>query len=153
MWDSLLSGNIRVIGLASDDAHIHKAPFTSRIAIGGRGWNVVKTESLSRDNILAAIRKGHCYATTGVILDEYLVSKSGITIRIKPIGDEKTCIEFIGQGGRRLQRNYSHNAAYRFNGNETYVRCRITSTAGLHAWTQPVFLDKLESAIKWTSAP
>jgi hypothetical protein len=153
MWDSLLSGNMRVIGIASDDAHIHNAPFTSRIAIGGRGWNAVKTESLSRENVLSAIRKGHCYATTGVILDEYLVSPAEITIKVKAIGHEKICIEFIGQGGRRLQRNYSHKAAYSFTGNETYVRTRITSTAGLHAWTQPVFMDSLRAAVKWTSAP
>jgi len=152
IWDALLSNNIRIIGLASDDSHIHKAPFTSRIAIGGRGWNAVKAPSLTRENILKAIRLGHCYATTGIILADYKVSTNCIRVKVDVIDHEKHCIQFFGQGGRELQCRYESESEYRFTGNETYVRCRIAGTSGLWTWTQPVFLDELQSAIEWTSA-
>jgi hypothetical protein len=151
MWDALLSSNIRIIGLASDDAHTHTGPYSARIAIGGRGWNVVKAKSLTRENILAAITKGHFYATTGIILASYIVARDRIRVRVDVIDHEKTCIQFFGQGGRELQCEYESESEYFFDGNETYVRCRISSTAGLWAWTQPVFMDELDAAVDWTT--
>ncbi len=153
MWDKLLSAGYRIIGIANDDAHLHSGEYNTRAPIGGTGYNVVKAPSLTKENILQAIKLGHCYATTGVILANYQVFADHITIEVNVIKQEKTCIQFFGQDGIELQTEYASSSEYKFKGNEKYVRCRISSTAGVWCWTQPVFLDDIESAIEWTSQP
>ena len=71
---------------------------------------------------------------------------------IEPIAQERAVFQFFGAGGRELHHAVGHDARYRFRGDETYVRVRIGSTAGCWAWTQPVFLDDLAGAIRWTNA-
>jgi len=152
MWDAMLSNDIRVIGMASDDAHTYTAPYAPFLPIGGRGWNMIKAPALTQTDILRAIRHGHCYATTGVILKEYTVTNDRISVEIMVSRNrEKHCIQFFGQGGRELQLDYASRAEYCFRGDETYVRCRISSTMGNWAWTQPVFMDELQSQIEWTN--
>ena len=151
MWDNLLSENCRIFGVANDDAHVYMDNFTPRTPFGGRGWNVVKASSLTKENIIDGIRKGHFYASTGVVIDNYTVMREGINISIDLQHDERVTIDFFGQNGEVLQSTHSPSAEYKFSGNETYVRTRIGSTAGVWAWMQPVFLDDLEEAIEWTN--
>jgi hypothetical protein len=99
------------------------------------------------------VKKGHFYASTGVVIDEYRVTGDGIHISVTPQNDERTNIDFIGNNGKILHSVHSAEGEYKFSGDELYVRCRIGSTAGLWAWTQPVFLDDKEDAIEWTSLP
>ncbi len=150
MWDKLLSAGLRIIGIASDDAHLHEGVYHTRAAVGGTGYNMVKASSLTKENILSAIKQGHCYATTGIILSGYKVFADKIMIEVDVQQEEKTQIQFFGQDGVELQSEYGSVSEYRFNGDEKYVRCRIASTAGVWAWTQPVFMDDIRSAIEWT---
>ena len=150
MWDTLLSAGIRIIGIANDDAHWHVGPYSKRKSIGGLGWNMVKAPSLTEENILQAIKHGHCYATTGIILANYQVFEDRIAIEVDIQYQERVCIQFFGQNGVELQSEYDACSEYRFKGDEEYVRCRISSTAGVWGWTQPVFLDDLQTVIKWT---
>ncbi len=151
MWDALLSDGVRLIGMAADDAHRHSLPYSTRVPIGGSGWNMVKAPELTETHILQAIKQGHCYASTGVVLADYRVLADRISVQVKVHQQEKTCIQFFGRNGRELQTDYASQAEYQFAGDETYVRCRIASTAGVWAWTQPVFLDDLQRAIAWTA--
>jgi hypothetical protein len=113
---------------------------------------VVKAPALTLRHVLTALRQGHFYATTGVELDRYRVTADGISLRVRQQQQEQTVIQFFGVGGRELRRVIGLRAAYRFRGNERYVRARIASTGGFWAWTQPVFLDDLKAAIRWTNA-
>lgn len=152
LWDRLLTAGHRCFGLANDDAHDYYRPQAPRLPLGGLGYNVVQAPALSVRHVLEAIRCGRFYATTGVELAHYRVTRAGISLAVQRQQEEQTVIQFFGAGGRELRRVTGTRANYRFQGDEGYVRARIGSTAGYWAWTQPVFLDDLTDSIRWTAA-
>jgi hypothetical protein len=132
LWDSVLSApNGRIVyGIASDDNHYRKSNV-------GKGWIMVKAPALTKNDILENIRNGNFYATTGVILNDYQVIKSYITVDSQN-GDT---IIFIGKNGSILKTVSGTKATYQIKGNEYYVRVKITSSDGKMAWTQPVSVN------------
>lgn len=153
LWDELLTAGHRYFGLANDDAHEYFSPHRIRTSFGGRGFNVVKAPKLARKDIVEAVRHGHFYASTGVMLDDYRVTKRGLSLKLRRQQNERVVFQFFGSGGRELARVVGEEATYAFKGDEGYVRVRIGSTCGVWAWTQPVFLDDLTDAIRWTAKP
>jgi hypothetical protein len=153
LWDGLLSHGRRILGLATDDAHFHAGPYEAYRPCGGRGWICVKAKSAAVKDLVDAIRDGHFYASTGVVLEEYRVTSGTLRMTLGkpfPACTEVAAFEFFGGAdGRLLRCDLGQHAEYRFQGNETYVRCRIRTTAGTWAWTQPVWLDDV-SATAWT---
>jgi hypothetical protein len=145
IWDDVLSRGVTLWGVASDDTHELKsgtlAGSAGAGAVPGKGWIVVRAERLTVDNILRAIDKGDFYASTGVRLKDYTVEGQRITIRIDSDDRYQTRYRtlFIGKNGRMLQDSTTNPAVYSIQGNEGYVRARITDSNGNRAWTQPVF--------------
>jgi len=132
LWDSVLSapdGRI-VYAVASDDNHYKKANV-------GRGWIMVKSPALTKDDIKENIRNGNFYASTGVMLKDYRATKKQITID----SENGNLITFIGRNGSVLNTVSAGKATYNIKGNELYVRAKITNTDGKAAWTQPVFVN------------
>jgi DNA replication protein DnaC len=119
-----------VYGVASDDNHYSQ----SGVA---RGWIMVKSPALTKEDIEENIRKGNFYASTGVILNDYQVTKSYISVD----SQNGNSISFIGKNGSVLLTVIGKNANYKIKGNELYVRVKITNNAGKAAWTQPVFVN------------
>jgi hypothetical protein len=97
---------------------------------------MVKSPALTRDDIEENIRNGNFYASTGVVLKDYKVSKKQITVE----SDNGNLITFIGRNGSVLNTVNGGKATYRIKGNELYIRTKITNTDGKAAWTQPVFV-------------
>ena len=126
-WDGLLSNGRKVYGLANDDAHL-----SSDI---GHGWLMVRTSTLKADSIVAAIRKGDFYGSTGISLTDLKFENNKITVT----SANGTLIEFVGLNGTVLQRVQSSSAVYTFKGDEKYVRANITNSKGQKAWTQPMY--------------
>ena len=151
LWDTLLTAGHRYYGLANDDAHDYFVPPLPRSPMGGLGFNVVKVAKLTAESVAAAIGQGHFYASTGVMLSLYRVTGEGIAIAVQQQSAEHTVFQFFGEGGKELLHVFGGSACYKFSGSEKYVRVRVASTAGLWAWTQPVFLDDLGDAIRWTA--
>ncbi len=156
IWDRVLSAGVRMYGIAADDAHRHGSACDggrplNHLALGGRGWVVVKAAGLSRGAIRRALEVGHFYASTGVELATYRVTREAITIGVSLWSHEQVAAEFIGADGEVLSRVAGTDATYRFTGSETYVRARIADTGGCFAFTQPVFLDAIEDAAAWTA--
>ena len=96
------------------------------------------------------MNKGDFYASTGVVLDSYEASGTGIQIGLNDkthdlgwslpgANPQLYRTEFIGQDGKVLKLDESLTPSYSFTGKELYVRARITSSDGQLAWTQPVF--------------
>ena len=139
IWDNLLSLGTQVYGVAADDAH-HFATFGLKCANPGRGWIMVRVNELSQSEILEKMREGDFYASTGVELGDYSVSRSAIEISIEPVPGVRYVTEFIGLNGQALHEVKGRLAIYRFTGDSTeaYVRARITASDGSRAWTQPV---------------
>ncbi len=151
IWDKLLSANFRFKGIATDDAHLYHRNYDPRISIGGKGWIVVKSKNLVKKNILNAIINGCFYATTGIEILQYSVTKKQIRISIHPKGREKVTFEFFGNQGELLKQAFGESSEYTINGDENYIRIRMSSTSGTWAWTQPIFLDEIEKTIEWTN--
>ncbi len=142
VWDMLLTGGKRIYGIAVDDAHHFTGEFAANRANPGRGWVSVRASSLDAQSILTAMEEGRFYASNGVELDSIRVSGNTLTVTVHQRGDFKYTIDFIGKGGKVLQRSRARSATYRLKGNETYVRARVTDSMGEHAWVQPVFVRR-----------
>ena len=143
MWDAVLSSGNRVYGIAVDDAHVFKV-LGPNYSNPGRGWVNVKARELSTGAILEAIQKGRFYSSTGVLLDDVRWLADGLRIDIVPDdADEgdymKYTTDFIGKGGKLLERSFDNNPAYTLKPGEPYVRAKVTSSRGEAAWVQPVF--------------
>lgn len=151
LWDQLLTEDRRYYGLANDDAHEYYAPPHPRTPIGGIGFNVVRIPALTVSNVVKAIERGRFYASTGVILKKYRVTREGIELQLHRQNNERAVFQFFGEGGTVLKQVVGEKARYTFKKNEGYVRVRVGSTGGRWAWTQPVFLDDLDDVIRWTA--
>ena len=155
IWDEVLSAGRVMYATAVDDSH-HFYDFVSSRQAGsplsnpGKAWIMVRARELSVPALIEAMNAGDFYATTGVVLESYEATATGIRIalsdRTKDLGwslpganPELYRTEFIGKGGQVLKLDESLKPAFEFTGKELYVRARITSSDGQVAWTQPVF--------------
>ena len=137
IWDSLLTAGVLVYGVASDDAHRFQAPWSAGAARPGQGWVMVRASRLTADTIIGALERGDFYASTGVELEDVVVTDSAVTVRIKASGTTKYRVQFIGAGGRVLAEEVKSPAVYAIRGDERYVRVKVIDSNGKLAWTQP----------------
>ncbi|MBI5473296.1 MAG: PHP domain-containing protein [Ignavibacteriae bacterium] len=142
VWDMLLTRGKRIYGIAVDDAHHFKEEFAPDRSNPGRGWVVVRSRTLAPQEILSRMEAGQFYASTGVVLDDVIVTPTTVEIRIRKKGDFKFTTEFIGDGGKVLLRTGANPAIYTLGGSPTYVRARVMDSNGAVAWVQPTFVIK-----------
>jgi hypothetical protein len=137
MWDELLTGGQRLYGISVDDAHVFKRTGQA-FSNPGRGWVVVRAASLTPAAITDALEKGDFYSSSGVNLTDVQISPAEYRIEINARATEKFTTTFIGENGKVLATTHETIPAYKFTGNEKYVRARVDSSFGVSAWTQPV---------------
>ncbi len=142
IWDGILSEGVLMYGVASDDAHDYLGEFSQYKSNPGTGWIMVRADSLTPGAIVTAMEKGDFYATVGVQLKDIRVTSDEYVVEILPYRDVTYTTTFIGEGGKILQETHGSLAAYRFTGDELYVRARVFESSGKFACTQPVFLRK-----------
>jgi hypothetical protein len=171
MWDLALVARLHggagdgepLYGIATDDAHDHYA--ANAVSIPGRGWVMVRCDVVEPDAIIEAMRRGDCYASSGVFLDDIRVEEGRLIVDPAAVVDasaeETLTVEFIGTRvvdgepgkiGEVLSRveqplGSGEPVAYRFADDELYVRARLTSSRPHPrpyaegdremAWTQP----------------
>lgn len=161
LWDYVLSlrlgklGGPVLYGFATDDAHnYHKDQMTAN---PGRGWVMVRCDTLNADAITEAMSRGDFYATSGVVLEEIEATKASLTVKIVVEPGVGYTTKFIGtkEGGKPgvvLQETMGASATYTFGGDELYVRATVVSTKPhpngyektdlQSAWVQPVVVKK-----------
>ena len=164
-WDSLLSHGQLIYAVASDDMHDMETN-SAKDANPFRGWIMVKCSELSPKALNNAVEGGNFYATNSVILKTCNISKKKLSVEIDetatqneiknsagvPRIDEKGqigyLIEFVGNNGTVLSKNFGLKAEYKPKRSDKYVRARITycmktdkGFEKLFAWTQPVFVN------------
>ena len=138
VWDRILTSGRLMYGVAVDDAHHFKRPGDPLASGPGRGWVYVRADRLDARAIVEALERGDFYASTGVELAAYDVTRTSIALKVKPTTYSKYRIQFIGREGRVLAEQTDAAASYSFKGDEGYVRARILESNGYTAWTQPV---------------
>ncbi len=134
MLDRLLEQGHRYYALATDDAHIDG---TRADAL--RGWVHVKAEALEPEAILAALKAGHYYSSTGPrILDVQVSPGESITIRCTPASR----IMVTGSG---WQAEYTSGPGLieatlpLQNIKAPYCRVTVRDAHGGRAWTNPIY--------------
>jgi hypothetical protein len=161
MWDKInlayLERNQPLLyGLATDDSHNYHQ-FGSAYSNAGRGWIMVKTDSLTPSALVHAMERGSFYATTGVILDEVAVNGEDLTVSVAEQPDVAYKISFIGavKGNTEtsvLSEVAGPDATFKITEDLLFVRARVTSDKLQvnpfqendveTAWTQPVVYAK-----------
>lgn len=139
LWDRALTRGKLLYGVAADDEHTLTNPAG---ALPGRAWVMVRSASLEPNAISQALASGDFYASTGVTLQDYQVSRTAIALSL-PDNSSATTIDFIGRNGQLLQRSTGNSATYTFTGHEQYVRAKLSNSDGQSAWTQPVYTERL----------
>ena len=160
MWDLvnihyLDQGKPLLYGIATDDSH-HYHNFTADLSNTGRGWVMINSKKLETSSLIEAMEKGDFYASTGITIKKYVVTKNQIRVEVEPEQGVHYEILFLGykDGGEAveiLERIKDTKGSYTFQDNDFFVRVKITSDAlkesppntqeTKQAWTQP-FLVK-----------
>jgi hypothetical protein len=87
-------------------------------------------------DVLASLRAGRFYASSGLELSAY--EASGSELRLELAGDTAT-IELIGPGGAVLETVSGDRAQFKLGAVGAYARVRATASDERQLWTQPVF--------------
>jgi predicted metal-dependent phosphoesterase TrpH len=132
-WDQLLRQGVRVWGIAADDAH--RIPYQ-----GAKAWIVVDADRLSAEAILAGIRAGRFYASSGPHFQGFEVEAGSLKVWCSPAveirfltGDLNPALRLRGEG--------LTSAEYTPRPGDPYVRVEIVDAQMQSAWSQPFFLD------------
>jgi hypothetical protein len=97
---------------------------------------------LSAPEIVAAIKRGDFYSSTGVEIRDYNAGPGKIQVSVVPGTHVKYLVQFIGRDGQVLQATEGATAEYAVKGTEGYVRAKVTASNGQVAWMQPMMLTK-----------
>jgi hypothetical protein len=167
IWDAALAARLRddnddnargrvIYGIASDDSHAYTPDHHNlgNWALPGRAWIMVRASELSPDVILASMRCGDFYCTTGVVLRELKVHAGELCLSIEPMDDGVSfTTRFIastsdGAVGKVVGESRGLDACYTLRDDDLYVRAVVESDrphpnphrpgATMRAWTQPL---------------
>jgi hypothetical protein len=101
-WDIVNAHRIEdgypaIYGLATDDTHEYHR-FADGLSNPGHGWIVVRAESLTAEDLLAAMYRGDFYSSTGVELDDiqYMPENRRLNVKVAPRDDTRYTIRFVG---------------------------------------------------------
>lgn len=134
--DLLLRRGHRYSACATDDAHFN--PARADFAIG---WVWVKSESRTPDALLAALKDGHYYSSTGPqIFDIDMIPGEKLTVRCSPA--ERVFITGTGPMADSVYGPGICTAEFnlqRFRG--SYLRVTVRDRNGKTAWSNPIWLD------------
>ena len=137
-WDEVLQTGRKIYGFAVDDAHHHYGEHREDDILGS--FVMVKSKSLTPEDICDSIKKGAFYSSTGVLIRDLKIKDNKIEIEFSPSID----VDFIGYGssgerfsGKGIEIEY---AKYVIKGNEKYLRIEITDKNYKKAWTNPILL-------------
>lgn len=147
-----------MLGLATDDSHNYHQ-FGSQYSNAGRGWVMVRADSLTPAAIIHAMEAGDFYSTTGVILDEVSFHENALFVKVKPQVDVTYEIEFVGvseaqQKPAVITTVQGTEARFEVTQDYLFVRAKILSDKPKPnpfqegdfevAWTQPVTFQSTE---------
>ncbi|UCH02020.1 MAG: CehA/McbA family metallohydrolase [Candidatus Bathyarchaeota archaeon] len=141
-WDQLLSSGRKIYGFSGDDTHYYSYDVAG-------GWIVVKSSDLTRENIMAAIRKGEFYSSSGPNIVDLDVSRGTIKVTCDPA----KFINFVTMPtlGKRIDAKRKTplkscevkiKQDLFFGGNpKGYIRIELEDLMGKRCWLNPIFLD------------
>ena len=157
MWDLINIAYITdhkpiMYGLATDDAH-HYHIQGRTWSNAGRGWIVVRTNTLTPESIIAAMEAGAFYASTGVELKDFSFINNELYVDVKKKAGVSYTISFIGCRRGAIEPEElivveGSKGSFKITEDMLFVRAKVTSNKWPEnpseyelyesAWTQPV---------------
>jgi hypothetical protein len=169
MWDVIQvhrieRGDELFYGLAVDDSHNYHE-MSSENSNPGRGWIMVRADTLDAAAIILAMEAGDFYGSSGVTLEDVRFDGERLSVSIQPEDGVTYVTQFIGTRadyaeaeadgygystgiGVVLAEAEGLSPAYTLQGDELYVRAKVVSSKMKEnpyaegevevAWTQPV---------------
>lgn len=144
--DLLSQDGYRLTACATDDAHIEFPAYPdSWTADAFGGWMHVKAESLEPDALLAALKAGAAYASTGPRIHDVSVDGDHLVVDCDPAVQ----VFATGRGSRniRVRGGEITRAAFPLEAfrkrDGGFVRVTVVGEDGGRAWTHPLWLDEL----------
>jgi len=135
VWDALMNEGRRLNACATDDAH-----FNGPDHFGG--WVMVKAETNEPTALLAALKAGAFYSTTGPEIHDFRVEDGTAYISCSPaehiiaIGQAAASKVAHGDGITRAELKLTGNRFER----SAWVRVAVQDAAGKRAWSNPIWL-------------
>jgi len=134
--DSLATAGHRFSTFAADDAHFK----TDRFDRFG-GWIHVKAESLEPACLLAAMKAGQYYASTGAVIRNVEITDREIVVETDPaigimLGGAGTVRQYVRGDG--LTRAVFDRSLFQ----RAFFRVIVIQANGKKAWSSPVWLDE-----------
>jgi histidinol phosphatase-like PHP family hydrolase len=138
MADVLLNKGHRLSIYAADDAHFKHPRDTFKDAFGG--WVQVKSESLAPDSLLAALKAGDFYSSTGPELRNVEIDNGVLTVESSEV--ERIIVTGPGAKSSRVEDTSLVGAEFTLNGlaEGPFVRVTVIDEHGHSAWTNPIWL-------------
>jgi hypothetical protein len=133
--DTLLSEGRRLTICATDDAHFRDTPDHFG------GWVMVKAEANEPDALLAALKAGEHYSSTGPELHDFRIEGDTVVIECSPaehiiaVGANAASRSAHGDGLTRAELPLER---FREGG---WVRAAVHDAAGKRAWSNPIWLE------------
>ena len=132
--DRLLEEGRRLTLCATDDAH-----FSEPDHFGG--WTMVKAEENSPEALLAALKAGHMYASTGPMIHDVTWGAEEVTVdcsaaaAVMVQGRGSAAVAIHGESMTRASVTLA-----RFD-DSPWLRLTVVDRAGKRAWTNPIWRD------------
>lgn len=136
LCDLLLGRGHRLGAYAADDAHFQPAD-----PPGCAAWVQVRAESLHPAALLAALKAGHYYSSTGPEIHHIGVCDGTITIRCSPA--RRVLVTGCVPGKQVQAGDALTECSFPLEepGTSPYVRVTVVDAAGGRAWSNPIWLN------------
>ncbi len=135
LCDLLLGRGHRLGGYAADDAH-----FQPQDPPGCAAWVQVRAVSLDPAALLAALKAGHYYASTGPEIHTIRLHDGKITIRCSPASRVLVTGCVPGKQVQAGQALTQCSLPLDMFQSSAYVRVTVVDEAGNRAWSNPIWL-------------
>jgi hypothetical protein len=138
MLDLLSEQGFRLSAYAADDAHFN----TAKRPDGFGGWVEVKAESLAPEALVAALKAGAFYSSTGMHIHNIEIENDQIVVECDP------AITILASGnGAKYRREHGTGLTQASFPLERYhqhgfVRITVIGEDGTRAWSNPIWLDQ-----------
>lgn len=130
-WDNLLRQGQKIWGVATDDGHaMHQHCL---------GWVRVNAER-DLDSILAALKNGAFYSSTGPEIYDFYVENGKAVVKCSPANRVRWHYGFFPTQISRGDGKLIETAEFHVPGFFTYIRASVVDAEGRMAWTNPIFL-------------
>ena len=138
--DRLLEEGRRLDLIATDDAHFSEPDYFG-------GWVMVKAEENEPEALLAALKAGRMYSSTGPEIKD--ISIEGKEIHVECSAAAAVIISGKGAASKAIHGESMTRASMKLNrfNESAWVRVIVVDAAGKRAWSNPIWREK--GATKW----